>query len=324
MQEQKELRQGLFSVVIPVYNIEGYLRRCVTSVLQQPGVPLEVLLVDDGSTDGSGALCDALAAEDPRVTAYHKPNGGLSDARNYGLARAQGEYILFVDGDDYLVPDVFAGMLQDAQANRADALIGVIQFLREEPVMTRWEKAIAENFTFHTVYTGKEYLLRCLQKSDLRVEVVRHLYRTAFLRENGLQFRQGILHEDEEFTPRALLAAQRVVLTDCAFYCYDNCRAGSITNAAALSARRTADRLQVCEELAGLYAGVTPRELRRRLQDNLCWKYLDCVANYDCRTLPGYRPQRLQMLRFAYTPKRRVKALLFALSPEGFRRVMHH
>jgi len=213
MRNEEAMCEGLLSVVIPVYNIRDYVERCVRSVLAQPDVPLEVLIVDDGSTDDSGAVCDALAAEDSRVTVFHKPNGGLSDARNYGLCHAQGEYILFMDGDDWLAENVCPGLLQMALQDRADVVIGKVHFLREEPVMTRWEEAVEKNFTFHTVYTGKEYLLKCLQTGGLRVEVGRHLYRTGFLRANGLQFCKGILHEDEEFTPRVLLQAQRVVLT---------------------------------------------------------------------------------------------------------------
>ena len=136
--------------------------------------------------------------------------------------------------------------------------------------------------------------------------------------------RPGILHEDEEFTPRVLLQAQRVVLTGQEIYYYDNCRAGSITHAEGLSTRRVQDRLRIYDSLAEIYRTVTPRALRRRLQDDLCWKYLDCAARFDCRTLPGYRPQRLRMLQFACTPRRRAKAALFALSPELFRRVMNH
>ena len=210
MRNEETMCEGLLSVVIPVYNIRDYVERCVRSVLAQPDVPLEVLIVDDGSTDDSGAVCDALAAEDSRVTVFHKPNGGLSDARNYGLCHAQGEYILFMDGDDWLAENVCPGLLQMALQDRADVVIGKAHFLREEPVMTRWEEAVEKNFTFHTVYTGKEYLLKCLQTGGLRVEVGRHLYRTGFLRANGLQFCKGILHEDEEFTPRVLLQAQRV------------------------------------------------------------------------------------------------------------------
>ena len=83
MRNEEAMCEGLLSVVIPVYNIRDYVERCIRSVLAQPDVPLEVLIVDDGSTDDSGAVCDALAAEDSRVTVIHKPNGGLSDARNY-------------------------------------------------------------------------------------------------------------------------------------------------------------------------------------------------------------------------------------------------
>ena len=250
MRNEETMCEGLLSVVIPVYNIRDYVERCVRSVLAQPDVPLEVLIVDDGSTDDSGAVCDALAAEDSRVTVIHKPNGGLSDARNYGLCHAQGEYILFMDGDDWLAENVCPGLLQMALQDRADVVIGKAHFLREEPVMTRWEEAVEKNFTFHTVYTGKEYLLKCLQTGGLRVEVGRHLYRTGFLRANGLQFCKGILHEDEEFTPRVLLQAQRVVLTGQEIYYYDNCRAGSITHAEGLSTRRVQDRLRIYDSLA--------------------------------------------------------------------------
>ena len=114
MRNEEAMCEGLLSVVIPVYNIRDYVERCVRSVLAQPDVPLEVLIVDDGSTDDSGAVCDALAAEDSRVTVFHKPNGGLSDARNYGLCHAQGEYILFMDGDDWLAENGCPGLLQMA------------------------------------------------------------------------------------------------------------------------------------------------------------------------------------------------------------------
>ena len=124
MRNEEAMCEGLLSVVIPVYNIRDYVERCVRSVLAQPDVPLEVLIVDDGSTDDSGAVCDALAAEDSRVTVIHKPNGGLSDARNYGLCHAQGEYILFMDGDDWLAENVCPGLLQMALQDRADVVIG--------------------------------------------------------------------------------------------------------------------------------------------------------------------------------------------------------
>ena len=96
------MQAELISVIVPVYNVEPYLRRCVESILHQTYQNLEVLLVDDGSTDASGIICDEYAAIDDRVTVIHQKNGGLSAARNMGTDRARGEYLCFVDSDDLL------------------------------------------------------------------------------------------------------------------------------------------------------------------------------------------------------------------------------
>lgn len=97
----------LISIIVPVYNIEEYLPRCVKTLRDQTYPHIEILLVDDGSTDGTGALCDRLAEEDPRVRVFHKENGGSSSARNLGIAEAKGEYLGFVDSDDYVEPDMY-------------------------------------------------------------------------------------------------------------------------------------------------------------------------------------------------------------------------
>lgn len=102
----------LISVVVPIYNVENYLRCCADTILGQTYENLEVILVDDGSKDGSGILCDEIAETDSRITVYHKENGGLSDARNYGIVRAHGEYITFIDSDDFIDKD-YVGYLYD-------------------------------------------------------------------------------------------------------------------------------------------------------------------------------------------------------------------
>lgn len=91
------------SIIIPVYNVEKYLKECVKSVLMQSIKDFEILLIDDGSKDSSGKLCDEIASTDSRIRVYHKPNGGLSSARNYGIDRALGEYIIFLDSDDFWI-----------------------------------------------------------------------------------------------------------------------------------------------------------------------------------------------------------------------------
>ena len=109
------MEQPLISVIVPVYNVENLLKRCVDSILAQTYENLEILLVDDGSKDSSGAICDAYAAKDSRVHVIHKENGGQSSARNMALDVAKGEYIAFVDSDDWIVPDAYEAMLDQAR-----------------------------------------------------------------------------------------------------------------------------------------------------------------------------------------------------------------
>ncbi len=110
----------LISVVIPVFNIEEYLERCVSSVCEQTYTNLEILLVDDGSTDNSGRLCDSLAEKDKRIKVFHKPNGGSSSARNLGISKACGEFVGFVDSDDYISPNMYELLYQAIQTYQAD------------------------------------------------------------------------------------------------------------------------------------------------------------------------------------------------------------
>ena len=101
------MTKPLISVIVPVYNIEKYLERCVTSIKEQTYSNLEILLIDDGSTDASGEMCDRMAGEDERIRVFHKKNGGSSSARNLGIAQAKGAYLGFVDSDDYISPKMY-------------------------------------------------------------------------------------------------------------------------------------------------------------------------------------------------------------------------
>ena len=118
----------LISVIVPVYNIKEYLPRCFSSILNQTWQKLEVILVDDGSTDGTGDLCDELAGQDGRIRVLHKVNGGSSSARNLGIAEAKGEYLGFVDSDDYISPEMYERLIRGMQ--RFDAQI--VQIGRDE------------------------------------------------------------------------------------------------------------------------------------------------------------------------------------------------
>ena len=116
------------SVIIPVYNTEKYLRRCIDSVLAQTYQDFELLLIDDGSKDSSGAICDEYASQDTRVRVFHKENGGVSSARNLGLDHARGEWITFVDADDWMADDMLQQMLDTADAEGADVVLADLAF----------------------------------------------------------------------------------------------------------------------------------------------------------------------------------------------------
>lgn len=121
-QEQTDL----ISVIVAVYNIEAYLEKCVRSIREQTYRNLQIILVDDGSTDGCPGLCDRLAGEDDRIQVIHKENGGLSDARNAGTGQALGSYIAFVDGDDWIEKDMYEGLL--SAARQFDAPLAVCRY----------------------------------------------------------------------------------------------------------------------------------------------------------------------------------------------------
>ena len=114
----------LISVIVPVYNVEKYLGKCVDSILAQTYENLEIILVEDGTKDNSGAICDAYAAKDSRIRVIHKENGGLSSARNAGMDIARGEYFGFVDSDDWIEPKMYETLLNLAEKYHADLVCG--------------------------------------------------------------------------------------------------------------------------------------------------------------------------------------------------------
>lgn len=129
--KQETIGSPAISVIVPIYNMEKLMRKCLDSILAQTFQDYECLLIDDGSKDGSPAICDEYAAKDPRFKAFHKPNGGLSDARNYGIERAQGDYTIFFDPDDWVDADCLKDMY--AKAQKTDAGMVICDYFNEDP-----------------------------------------------------------------------------------------------------------------------------------------------------------------------------------------------
>lgn len=186
----------VFSIIVPVYKVETYLDKCVRSLTNQTEKNLEILLVDDGSPDNCPAMCDAYALEDPRIRVIHKKNGGLSDARNAGIAAASGKYLIFVDSDDTIEEDTCQRLLPFTEGNY-DIIIGDGKCLGAD-------KYLSHGYTAQCL-SGQEYLHLAFQSRPMPMTAWLYIYSRSFLTENHLQFKYGIAHEDEEFTPRAFL-----------------------------------------------------------------------------------------------------------------------
>lgn len=213
------------SVIIPVYNVKNYLRRCVSSVLSQRGPSLEVLLVDDGSTDGSGALCDAIAAEDARVTVIHKPNGGLSSARNAGLDRAAGSYISFVDSDDFLEPDAYRDMLHLAQKFGTKLVCGG----RYDVDSESGEKVIGLCPEREAILSGENLVRRIFTWNRVDTSACDKLFQRELF--DGLRFPEGVVCEDVPVVYRACLRSGSAGMLPRPVYNYSH-RPDSITTTA--------------------------------------------------------------------------------------------
>ena len=193
------------SVVVPCYNVEGYLDRCLTSLVRQDidADAYEVLLIDDGSTDGTGAICDRYAAQYPQVQAIHQANAGQGAARNVGLDCAKGEYVLFVDGDDFVAEHCFKSLLQTARTHHLDVLaFESLDVVENGPTPEVAAEAVAEV----KVQTGAEYL----SVNKMRGPVWWYITKRELIEREHLRFPEGHFLEDSPFTPDVLLSAQRM------------------------------------------------------------------------------------------------------------------
>jgi glycosyltransferase involved in cell wall biosynthesis len=216
----------ILSIIVPVYNVKAFLRKCVETLLDQDieASDYEIILVDDGSTDDSGILCDELAAAHGNIRVIHQKNGGLSAARNTGIRAASGEYIQFVDADDYLNPCVLKGLLEQILAQRLDVLRYNYQNVNEKGKVFEPNK-VSRPFVNYSkeVCDGESFLT---ERLGFACYAWQFITKTEIVK-NDL-FTEGIYFEDIDWTPRILLKANRVASTSQVVYNY-LFRTGSIT-----------------------------------------------------------------------------------------------
>ena len=308
-------RGMLLSIIVPVYNVQDYLSRCVDSLLKTDArLEYEIILVDDGSTDKSSILCDEYSSKFDYIKTFHKENGGLSDARNFGLNHAVGTYIAFIDSDDYVEQGSIEILYHQIKEEQCD--IYCCDYYR---ICGSIRKNI-QYMPIDTVMTGADFLRYQLKNHTMISTVVQNVYRRSFLLENNLFFKKGIYHEDEEWTPRVFLTASSVKYLKTVFYVYF-IRENSITQQKDLT-KHIKDFISTMKTLLQTYEGEIDDELFWLLKDILVDKYLAkyALGNFGKGTKEIVL-SRAFLLKGLVHKKTKMKTRLFTISRRLYCRI---
>lgn len=280
------------SIIVPVYNAEKSMRKAVGSILAQTECRLELILVDDGSTDGSGAVCDEYGTRDPRVRVIHQANAGVSAARNAGIGAACGDYIGFVDGDDRIAPDMYGRLLQEAERTGADVVMCDAVTVYENG---RTQADTISQLTENTV----------LKKSDLRSSLLpemagavwRCIYRKRMLDSFGVRFPLGVkFSEDRVFNLYAFGNANKVAYVKEAHY-YRCVNAQSAVHRFHRDCFEAYKQAEGAIEQAIKNAWDDDAPLQRAYLGQLIAEAEMAVCNYYYKTSPMKRTERMEALR---------------------------
>lgn len=296
------------SIVVPLYNVEKELDRCVQSIMHQTYENIEIILVDDGSPDNCPTLCDEYQKQDERIIVIHKENGGLSDARNYGLNKATGDYVMYVDSDDYLELNACEKLLAGVY-NDVDFVVGIIREISGEKVT--YQKRT--NLKSGEIYPVKEFIIESIKKNEFYAPAVLNLYNRKFLIENELYFKVGYYFEDQQMLVRLYLAAKKIAYIDYPFYNYI-IREGSITTSSN-SKEKVEVSLIIWEEWFEIISKVKDKELQKYLYGILVRYYL---RSSRMRKVKGWQVLGMNF-GFAVTHalgiKEKIKVVAYTLAP---------
>ncbi len=203
----------VISVIVPIYKVEAYLDRCVASIVSQTYENLQIILVDDGSPDNCGALCDAWAEKDSRITVIHKENGGLSDARNAGLAIASGQYISFIDSDDRIAPDFLQCLLDAMEHTGAEIAACGVAYVDEQDKILRL-RPVAPG----PKLSKMEAMRHLVEENGVYQTVWNMLYHRSVI--DGILFEKGKCNEDDFWTYQVFDRITALALVDKPMYEY--------------------------------------------------------------------------------------------------------
>ena len=272
------------SIIIPVYQVEKYLDKCIASVVGQTYQNLQIILIDDGSTDRSPAICDGWKSRDPRITVVHQPNGGLSRARNAGLKLATGEFVGFVDSDDWIEPLMIETLLAAMQETDAD--IAVCNFQVEPQELRDNQKKMCS--LERTLYSSKEALKMLLKgEGFIHSFVWNKLFKRSVIA--NIDFPSGKIYEDLLWTPMVIGNANMIICLDSILYHYIQ-REDSLTHSDKTFLIRLLDKLEMIHQRMEFIRGRYP-ELEEvsivNYQNNCCQEYTKISLHHAAFDIDG-------------------------------------
>ncbi len=295
------------SIIVPAYNVDKYINRCINSLLEQNIDDYEIIIIDDCSNDETFSLI-RNRVENNIIVLKNPKNLGLSATRNRGIMQAKGEYIMFVDSDDYLEKDCLKNIKLFVKKRMPDVVYLKYYLEKNRKVEKKCDYISDTN----VVYTGIEFLKGELAKRNLPIPACFAVYRTDFLKKNKLLFEEGLLHEDELWTPSILLKANTVGTLDLAFYHY-MIRETSISQKTKV--KNGLDLIAVCNKLINLSDEIEDKELQKLMNNHIAMVYFKAM----CRGKLYRKKYRKSIDRFlpikkACFFKDKAKAVLFALN----------
>ena len=297
------------SIVVPIYNVEKELNRCLDSIVNQTYKNLEIILVNDGSKDKSEEIAKQFSLIDNRINFYNKENGGLSDARNFGIEKATGKYLLFVDSDDYIDSEAVNTLVKTMEINNLDIILGNAIKEEEEKKISLINPRSSNNL----IMRGEDYFATALKNKQYNDAVWLNMYSTELIKKNKIYFIKGQLHEDINWTPKVLIIAKKVMFINFPFYHYI-IRENSITQQKDFSKNKL-HKMMACEDLSAFYDKNEKNIKEKNLKiyrEQLIYIY---ITSFFLKSKKKYKINKMFLVKNAKTKQSKIKVFLFLIHP---------
>ncbi|MTM73415.1 glycosyltransferase, partial [Turicibacter sanguinis] len=266
----------MVSIIIPVYNVEKYLEECLDSAINQTYRNIEIIVVNDGSTDGSLSILNEYASKYSNLKIINQENKGLSAARNSGLKQVKGKYVYFLDSDDFIDLTMIEECVDLAEKNDLDIINFDAQVFYDSDFITDFKPDYDRSKILNQdIYSGQDFYKYTINYNAYKAPVWLSFYRLAFLKKNKLDFYEGITHEDELFSAKAFLCATKVMYL-CKPYFYRRVRKGSIMTESK-SLKNIKGYMIVAEELSKILDTIDNEDTKRVLKKQIFNFYNNCI-----------------------------------------------